>query len=84
MDSSTATLCTGTFPEEGVPERFSLLPRYIEISTFNANGIDPDQTPRLAAPDLGLHRLLLSLLWDTRHKWDTQIFRYLTYIVLNF
>ena len=27
---------------------------------------DPD---RSAAFDLGLHRLPISLLWDTRHKW---------------
>ena len=83
MDSSTSTLWTGTFPVEGVPVRFLLLPLYTEISAFNANGVDPDQTPRRAAPDLGLQCLLLSLLWDKGHKWDIQIFRYLTYICLN-
>ena len=28
-----------------------------------------DQTPRSAESDLGLHCLLMSLLWDTRLKW---------------
>ena len=31
-----------------------------------ANSVDPDQTPRSAASDLGLQCLLKSLLWDTR------------------
>ena len=30
---------------------------FIEIPVFNANSIDPDQTPRCAASDLGLHCL---------------------------
>ena len=30
-------------------------PSCIEIPVFNANGVDPDQTPRSAASDLGLH-----------------------------
>ena len=34
---------------------------------FTANSVDPDQTPRYAASDLGLHCLPLSLLWDDRH-----------------
>ena len=29
-----------------------------------ANSVDPDQTPRSAASDLGLHCLSMSLLWD--------------------
>ena len=29
-----------------------------KISGWVANGVDPDQTPRFAASDLGLHRLL--------------------------
>ena len=28
--------------------------------------MDPDQTPRSAASDLGLHCLPMSLLWDAR------------------
>ena len=34
---------------------------FIEIPVFNANSVDPDQTPRSAASDLGLHCLPLSL-----------------------
>ena len=41
----------------------------MEISVINANSVDPDQTSRSAASDLGLHRLPMSLLWDARHKW---------------
>ena len=41
----------------------------LEIPTFDANSVDPDQTPLAAASDLGLHRLPVSLLWDARHKW---------------
>ena len=36
---------------------------------LNANSVDPDQTPRSAASDLGLHCLPMSLLWDARLKW---------------
>ena len=35
----------------------------------NANNVDPDQTPRSAASDLGLHCLLMPLLWDARLIW---------------
>ena len=42
---------------------------FIDISVSNANSVDPDQTPRFAASDLGLHCLPMSLLWDARHKW---------------
>ena len=41
----------------------------IEIHVFNANSVDPDQTPRSAASDLVLHCLLMFLFWDARHKW---------------
>ena len=46
-----------------------LLLCFIEISVFNANGVDPNQTSRFAASDLGLHYLPASFLWDARHKW---------------
>ena len=42
---------------------------FIEIPIFRANSEDPDQTPRSAASDLGLHCLSMSILRDTRHKW---------------
>ena len=41
----------------------------MEIIELNANSVDPDQTPRSAASDLGLHCLPMFLLWDARHKW---------------
>ena len=39
------------------------------MPVINANSVDPDQTPRSAASDLGLHCLPMSNLWDARHKW---------------
>ena len=39
------------------------------ILNLIANSIDPDQTPRSAASDLGLRCLLMSLLWDARLEW---------------
>ena len=42
---------------------------FIEIPVVNANSVDPDQTPRAAASDLGLHCLSMSHLWDSRRKW---------------
>ena len=44
---------------------FLLLPCFIEMFVFNANSVDPDQTPSY----LGLHGLSLSFLWDARLKW---------------
>ena len=38
-------------------------------NVFKANSVDPDQTPRSAASDLGIHCLPMSLLWETRLKW---------------
>ena len=35
---------------------------------LNANSVDPDQTPRSVASDLGLHYVAMSLLWGARHK----------------
>ena len=52
-----------------VSRQFLLLPCFLEIHVFNANSVGPDQTPRSAASDLDLHCLLMSLLWDARHKW---------------
>ena len=43
---------------------FLLLSYFTEISELNANSVNPDQTPRSVASDLGLHRLPMSLLWD--------------------
>ena len=42
---------------------------FYRIFVFNLNSEDPDQTPRTAASDLGLHCLPMSLLWDARYNW---------------
>ena len=47
---------------------FLLLLFITENPVLNAISVDPDQTPRSAAYDLGLYYLPMSLLWDTRHK----------------
>ena len=41
---------------------------FIEIPVVNTNSVDPDQTPRSAASDLGLHCLPMSYLWAASHK----------------
>ena len=56
-------------PTYGVSGWFLLLPYFIEIPVLNANSVDPDQMPRSLVSDLGLNCLLMSLLWDARHKW---------------
>ena len=68
MDSSTLTLKTGPFPVKGVSGKF-ILPWFTEIPVLNANSVDPDQTPRSVASDLGLHCFPVSILWDARLKW---------------
>ena len=42
---------------------------FIDISVFIANSADPDQTPRCAASDLGLHYFQITLLGVSRLKW---------------
>ena len=42
---------------------------FLVIPVVNAYSVDPDQTPRSAASDLGLHCLYMSLWWDARLKW---------------
>ena len=71
---------TDPFLTEGVSGQFLSLPCFIEIPDFNANSADPDQTPRSAASDLGLHCLPMSLLLDARCKWD-KVFLLLSYIL---
>ena len=46
-----------------------LLLCFVEIPVRNANTVDPDQTPRSVASDLGLNCLPTSLLRAARHKW---------------
>ena len=43
----------------------------MEIAIVHANSVDPDQTPRSAASELGLHYLPMTLLGDARLKWNT-------------
>ena len=47
----------------------SIIVMYYKIVELNANSVDPDQTPRSSASDLGLHCLPISLLWDARLIW---------------
>ena len=58
IDSSTLSLWTDPFPAERC--LVSFISSMFNNNVFNANSVDPD---------LGLHCLPLSLLWDTRHKW---------------
>ena len=45
------------------------------MTAYNANSVDPDQTPRSAESDLEVQCLQMSLLWTARHKWlkETQM-----------
>ena len=56
-----------------------LLSFIIEIPVFNANSVEPDQTPHSVVSDLGLHCLPMSLFGDARHKWVYNI-PYLPYV----
>ena len=53
---------------EGVSGLFLLLPCLIEFPVFSTNSVDPDQTPRYAASDLGLHCLTMSRFMGCWHK----------------
>ena len=68
VDSSTITLWTGPFHIKGVSGWFLLLSCVVKVSEFNANNVDPDQTLQSAVSDLGLYRLPVSFLRDTRLK----------------
>ena len=52
----------------GVSDLFLLLSFIIESPVLNINSVNPNQTPRSAASDLGLHCLPISLLWNASHK----------------
>ena len=51
-----------TFPIERMFGDLLLLLCFIEIHVFDANNVDPDQTPRIVASDLGLHCVSMSIL----------------------
>ena len=61
MDSSTSPPRTGPFLFKECLVSFTLLQSFVEISVVNATGVHPDQTPRSAASDRGLHCLTMSL-----------------------
>ena len=61
MNSSTSTF--------QVKEIFLFISRFMESLVFSANSVDPYQTPRSVAADLGLHGLLMSFLWKARYNW---------------
>ena len=46
------------------------------ISELNANSVDPEQTLRSAAYDLGLHFMPMPLLWDSRLNRQTIHMKY--------
>ena len=69
VDSSTTTLWTGLFPTACVKLVFIINICFIEIPVVNANSEDPDQTPRSAASDLGLHCLLIIFFGVYRLEW---------------
>ena len=48
--------------KKGVCLVFIIAKNVIQIFVFNANSVDPDQTPRSAVSDLDLHCLPMSLL----------------------
>ena len=50
---------------------FILLILEITLYFHHANRIDPDQTSRSVASDLGLHWLSTFHLWDASHIWVT-------------
>ena len=59
------SLWTSSFPIYGVSG--FLWSWFLEVLVFYANSLDPDQTPRSAASDLGLDCLQMSFSWDARH-----------------
>ena len=59
--------------KRGVWYRFSLLSCFTKIPVFNANSVDPDQTPRFKVSDLGLHSFAMSHLLDAMHHENMPI-----------
>ena len=46
---------------------------YRKMAKPFANSGEPDQTPRSAASDLGLHCLPITLLWVSRLQWVNSV-----------
>ena len=55
------------FQKQGIWSVF-IITMFIEISIYNANSVDPDQTHSLAS-DLGLHYLPVTILGLSKLKW---------------
>ena len=53
---------------------FFLFQGVINTHLSNENSADSDQMPHLAASDLSLHCLPITLLWDTWHKGLLTVF----------
>ena len=68
MDSSTSCHWTCPYPIDEESGKFFIISIFIEIPVFYANSVDPDQTLRSAAFDLGLYCLPMSLLRNARHS----------------
>ena len=60
MDSSTELFGQIHFQFKGCLVSFDYYHAFFEIPIVNTNSVDPDQTPRSAAYDLGLHCLPMS------------------------
>ena len=45
------------------------LVRFYCYHVLYARSVDPDQTPRLVASDIGLHCMPMSILWEVRYTW---------------
>ena len=67
--SSTFTIRTGPFPMSRMSEYLLIIPCFVEMPVFNANSVDPDQTPRLWRLICVYTVLPMSFLWHTRLKW---------------
>ena len=65
------------------PVHFQYKGCFIEIPAFNANSVDPDQTPRSAASDPGQYCLPVSLLRDARLKWVKDKFRVVWFVHIH-
>ena len=61
---STLTLWTDPFQSKGCLVSFYYYHTLYKIPVFNANSVDPNQTPHSAASDLSLHCLPMPILWD--------------------
>ena len=62
VDSSTTNSLDQSISNSRLFGQFLLLLCFLEIPVYNANSVDPDQMPHVAATDLGLHCLPITLM----------------------